>query len=209
MLSVVTSVRKGERGVILVIAVLVMMLGVIGAMVASNTTRLNVITSGKMRGKVAAGYDAETCLYKALSKIRQDDEFYTNDSGNFTKLWGTFDKSTTDVTTLDNCEDIYDWSEGGASVKAGIVSGDGTYMCNYLGSEMESARASLRREVDFNDADAGHSAAVYLLSCIAKKTDSFERMQAVVFLPLTVLNFTISQQDLNSDAYFGAQIRLN
>lgn len=199
---------RRERGAILVIAVLIMLVGALAAVVSLMTSRQNQKMSGMILGKRSAVADAQAAISHSLAKIRSDANWYTNDSANATKLYSSFNSDVDDPTGLPNCETAYTWTASDNVPAQMESSAGGKVICNYLGNEMPNVRVSIVRHKDYVDATNGNAAATYLITSIAKTSGgAMQKMQSVVLMPLTQFNWQYVR-DPNLVAFIAATINV-
>jgi Tfp pilus assembly protein PilX len=198
-----------QRGIVLVIAVLLLLVGALAAIISLTTSRQNIRFSGIVYGKRAAVYSTEEAINRTLSKVRLASP-YSDDPSETTKLFGTFDSANDDPATLTNCEGLYTWTSadhatGGSNpVEPGKIIDSGKMVCNFLGSEANNARVSIRRDKNFVDASSGNVAGVFLVSVIVKDDKGIvSKKQAVILQPLSPISLHAYAPDPNFLPFLG------
>ncbi len=193
-----SRLNAGERGVVVVVALVVLTLGALVAIVSLTVSRQNVVSTGKVRGVVGAKYTVDEAIQRTLSEIRQNvNDFYSNDSDATNTLYATFDPANDDSDDIVDCLSQYQWTEADHDDHLKVYS-DGRVMCNYLGDAMENTRVAIVRHKDFQDVDNyGQRSAVYLINAVAKQPNGvLVKKYAVILVPLILEQFFLPETSI-------------
>lgn len=211
MFSAVFSKQQSRRGIVLIIAILILLVGALAAIISLTSSRQNIRLTGLAYGKRVTGYNVEEAVNRTLSKIRSNPT-YTDDPTKTTMLYAGFNSDVDDVNSLTNCEALYAWPADHSATSPtppGLVTDGGKLICNFLGTEFKNGYVSVRRDKNFVDADSGNAVAVYLVSSIAKDGKGVvNKMQAVILLPLTIgINASAYKADTNFAPYISSSVQ--